>query len=72
MVSKVVGPSETAATTTEKTVETRGDNGNNVASEMKRLNTMTEEMLKAMKENVDYTKRTLSAVKGLSGNGYKF
>jgi hypothetical protein len=72
MVSKVVGPSETAATTTEKTVETRSDNGNNVASEMKRLNTMTEEMLKAMKENVDYTKRTLSAVKGLSGNGYKF
>jgi hypothetical protein len=73
MVSKAVGPSESAAAPAATSSQSpAGEAGINAAGEMKRLNTMTEEMLKVMKENVEYTKRNLSAIKGLSGSGYKF
>ena len=73
VVSKALAPSESAAAPAAGSSQSpSGEAGINAAGEMKRLNTMTEEMLKVMKENVEYTKRTLSAVKGLSGSGYKF
>jgi len=71
MVSKAVGPSESAAATPTSNTSSK-ESGNNVGDELKRLNSMTEEMLKVMKENVEYMKRNVSATKSLSGDLLKF
>ena len=71
MVSKAVGPSEGAAAAPTSNTSSK-DAGNNVGDELKRLNSMTEEMLKVMKENVEYMKRNVSATKSLSGDLLKF
>ena len=73
MVSKAVAPSESATPSPSTGGPTAGaDSGNNVASELKTLNNMTTEMLKVMKENLEYMKRSVSATKSLSGDLLKF
>jgi hypothetical protein len=73
MVSKAVAPSEsTTASPSTGGSAASADSGNNVASELKTLNNMTTEMLKVMKENLEYMKRSVSATKSLSGDLLKF
>jgi hypothetical protein len=73
MVSKAVAPSESATALPSTSGSTASaDSGNNVASELKTLNNMTTEMLKVMKENLEYMKRSVSATKSLSGDLLKF
>jgi len=73
MVSKAVAPSESATPAPSTSGSTASaDSGNNVASELKTLNNMTTEMLKVMKENLEYMKRNVSATKSLSGDLLKF
>jgi hypothetical protein len=73
MVSKAVAPSESATASPSTSGSTASvDSGNNVASELKTLNNMTTEMLKVMKENLEYMKRSVSATKSLSGDLLKF
>ena len=73
LATKALPSSEkTSAAPTTTASPAGGESGNNVASEIKTLNNMTSEMLKLMRENVDYMKRNVSAIKELHGNGLKF
>lgn len=73
VASKVLPQAETTAGAGAATAaSSSSDQGNNLASELKQLNSMTQEMLKVMKENVEYTKRNVSATKSIGGDQFKF
>ena len=73
VASKVLPQAETTASAgAAPAASASSDQGNNVATELKHLNSMTSEILKAMKENVEYTKRNVSATKSIGGDQFKF
>jgi hypothetical protein len=66
IVNKVVGPSTPAAAPVSET--SISPEANPVAAELKRLNSVNAEMLRSIKEVVEYSKRNVDATKSLNGN----
>jgi hypothetical protein len=67
LVSKVVGGGESASVPTSTPSSSSGDL-NNLASELKKLNSVSADLLKNMKEAVEYARRNVDATKALNGN----
>lgn len=73
IATKVLPSSDkTEASPGANTTTASSDTGNNVATELKHLNSMTQEMIKLMRENVEYSKRNVSATKAIGGDQFKF
>ena len=71
LVSKVTGASESPAATGAETAATAPTAGGiNMSTELQRLNTISTEMLKVMKEAADSMKRNVDATKALNRNLY--
>ena len=72
LVTKVTGPSESAPDA-GKAAAAASQNAEliNLIAEMRRLNTISAESLKFVKETADYTKRTVDAIKEKSGDLFK-
>ena len=71
LVAKVVGPSEGSADAKKPAAASQNAELINLIAEMRRLNTLSSETLKYIKETADYTKRTVDAVKELNGDLFK-
>ena len=72
LVSKVIGPSEAPATESKSAAAGATSNTNNIEAELKRLNTVSEELLKYIKEIADHSKQNVSATKSLNGDLFSF
>jgi hypothetical protein len=73
LVSKVTGTAD-AATAPETGAAASGGGAdlNILVNEMKRLNTVSSDMLKFLKETADQTRRTADATKALNGDQFRF
>jgi hypothetical protein len=71
LVAKVTGPSESSADAKKPAAASQNAELINLIAEMRRLNTLSSETLKYIKETADYTKRTVDAVKELNGDLFK-
>ena len=66
LVSKVVGSSDSSSAPANKEGASSANEIINLIAEVKRLNTISAETLKYIKETADYTKRTVDATKSLN------
>jgi len=73
LVSKVTNTADTAeSSAATATPSESGVDLNILVNEMKRLNTVSSDMLKFLKETADQTRRTADATKALNGDLFKF
>lgn len=72
LVSKVTGPSESASAPATQAGANPANEIINLIAEVKRLNTISAETLKYIKETAEYTKRTVDATKSLNKDFYNF
>ena len=73
LVSKVVGPTETPTAAGTTPAATPGNVEQiNLTTELRRLNSISADMLRVLKETAENTKRNVEATNGLGGNLFKF
>lgn len=73
LVGKVVGTSDASSEPTSKPkAPGEGSDTINLLAEVKRLNSISAETLKYIKETAEYTRRTVDATKSLNGDLFKF
>ena len=72
LVSKVTGPSEAASAPAAQAGANPANEIINLIAEVKRLNTISAETLRYIKETAEYTKRTVDATKSLNKDFYNF
>ena len=71
LVSKVTSPTESGEDSKKPAAASQNAELINLIAEMRRLNTISTETLKYIKETADYTKRTVDAIKEKSGDLFK-
>lgn len=71
LVAKVTGPAEGSEDSKKPAAPSQNAELINLIAEMRRLNTISSESLKFVKETADYTKRTVDAIKEKSGDLFK-
>jgi hypothetical protein len=72
LVSKAIGPSESAGAPAGKEGASSANEIINLIAEVKRLNTTSAETLRYIKETAEYTKRTVDATKNLNRDFFTF
>jgi hypothetical protein len=73
LVGKVTGTANAAESPAATTTPSAGGVDLNIlVNEMKRLNTVSSDMLKFLKETADQTRRTADATKALNGDQFRF
>ena len=72
LVSKAIGPSESAGAPAGKAGASSANEIINLIAEVKRLNTTSAETLRYIKETAEYTKRTVDATKNLNRDFFTF